>query len=427
MRIVHLSTNESAGGAARAAHGLHASLVAEGADSRMLVLKRQSEDGRVAVAEVGDAERRAWAVVEERWIARERTRVSNTLYSTGAPGACPARHPLVCEADVINLHWVPRLASPRDIGELLALGKPVVWTLHDEWAYTGGCHYASGCERWRTACTACPQLARDPHGLVEAIFASKRIAYARGALTIVAPSRWLARRAEESALLAGCRVECIPYGVDLATFDPMLREAGRTRLGVDPNDVVVLFSADAASERRKGFAELSRALDVAARSIPSARSARLRFVVLGETAGIVLPAGAIAPGRIMDRRALASIVAASDLFVLPSLEDNLPNGILEALACGTPCVAFDAGGAPDMLAVSPGSELAPVGDAEALGASIARSIGNIGLLRSLRAAIRADAERRYAPHLQARGYLALYDERLYAARSRTTPAGHAAP
>ncbi|MCE2883273.1 MAG: glycosyltransferase [Planctomycetaceae bacterium] len=426
MRIVHLSTNESAGGAARAAHGLHASLVAEGADSRMLVLERQSDDGRVAVAEVGDAERRAWAVVEERWIARERTKVSNTLFSTGAPGACPARHPFVREADVINLHWVPRLASARDIGDLLALGKPVVWTLHDEWAYTGGCHYASGCGRWRTACMACPQLARDPHGLVEAVFASKRLAYARGALTVVAPSRWLARRAGESALLAGCRVECIPYGVDLATFDPVLREEGRARLGVVADDILVLFSADAAAERRKGFAELTRALDVAAGILPATVAARLRFVVLGETAGIAMRPGSIAPGRVMDRRTLASIVAASDLFVLPSLEDNLPNGILEALACGTPCVAFDAGGAPDMLANSPGSELAPVGDVHALGASIARAIGNVGLLRPLRGGIRADAEQRYAPRLQARGYLALYDE-LLAARSETTPAGHAAP
>jgi glycosyltransferase involved in cell wall biosynthesis len=102
------------------------------------------------------------------------------------------------------------------------------------------------------------------------------------------------------------------------------------------------------------------------------------------------------------------VVAASDLYVLPSLEDNLPNGVLEAISCGTPCVGFDVGGVPDMLAQMDGCELAPVGDACALGASIARSVRNLSVLRERRAAIRGNAEQRYHPRLQALGYLALY-------------------
>jgi glycosyltransferase involved in cell wall biosynthesis len=421
VQILHLSTSEWSGGAARAAHGLHSALIDAGAESRMLVLQRQSDDARVGVVAADRAEVRAWSVVEERWIARMRTPVSNTFFSLGGLGARPAESALVGAADVLNLHWISGLASIRDVGALLSLGKPVVWTLHDEWAFTGGCHYASGCERWRTACESCPQLSGDPYDLVEAGFVAKGRAYRAGPLAIVAPSRWLAARAGESALLGGCRIACIPYGVDVGTFTPTLRAEGRAALGVRDSETVVLFSADAAAERRKGFAELQRALMRAHAVLPRVGAEMVRFAVLGETEGVVLPSGAIAPGRITDRRRLASIVAASDLYVLPSLEDNLPNGILEALACGTPCVAFDTGGVPDMLSCSPGSELVPVGDADALGAAIARAIGNVELLRTLRPQICDDAVQRYSPQLQARSYLALYKDLIHAARGTGSP------
>jgi len=409
MRVVHLSYNESSGGAARAAHGLHTALVAEGVDSRMLVAHRQSDDPRVEVVDIPCAETRAWNVVEERWISRERSDVSNTFFSTGGPGSALAAHPLVQSADILNLHWIPRLAAPQDIGDLLALGKPVVWTLHDEWAYTGGCHYASGCERWRTRCDACPQLRRDPYEFVKTTFEAKIAAYARGNLVIASPSRWLAQTASESALLRGRRIECIPYGVDLDTFHPSRRDAGRARLGVREDEAVILFSADTAAERRKGFTELRAALEMARAALDASKiSASVRLAVLGHADPATLPEGAVATGHLSSRTALAEVVAASDIYVLPSLEDNLPNGVLEALSCGTPCVGFDVGGVPDMLAQSDGCELAPVGDACALGAAIARSVRNLAALRERRAAIRSNAERRYHPRLQALGYLALY-------------------
>ena len=411
MRVVHLSTNEQAGGAARAAHGLHAALREAGVDSRMLVLERQSDDASVATVARDPLDEGAWRTIDERWIAANRTAVSNTMFSSGGLGADISAHPSIAEAHLVNLHWIAGLASVESVAALLALGKPVVWTLHDEWAYTGGCHYASGCPAWRTGCARCPQLAEDPHGLVAWQFAGKRAAYgpqATGNLVVATPSRWLSSRAGESALLAGRRIETIPYGVDLATFSPEGREAGRRRLGLAEGEAALLFSADAAGERRKGFAELVAALG----ALEGRASSAPRLVVLGDAGQVALPAGAIATGRLADRVALAEVVAASDLYVLPSLEDNLPNGILEAMAAGTACVAFDAGGVPDMLAEAPACAMAPVGDVAALAAAIARALGRIGELRAARPALSAFARARYAPERQAGRYRALYEELL---------------
>ncbi|MFZ9914335.1 MAG: glycosyltransferase, partial [Phycisphaerales bacterium] len=303
-----------------------------------------------------------------------------------------------------------RLLDARALAALRALGKPVVWTLHDEWAYTGGCHYAAGCGRWRDGCRDCPQLANDPHGLVELRFAQKASACADGAMTVVAPSRWLAANARESSVFRGSRVEVVPYGVDLTAFSPERRAAGRRRLGASQDDFVLLFSAEAAFERRKGFAELAAALaTLRARADElGVAAACLKLAVLGHGYGVALPEDAVPLGHVSSREELAEIAAASDLYVMPSLEDNLPNGVLEALASGTPCVGFDIGGVPDMLADAPGCALAPAGDSVALAARIASAARGGIPSAALRCSIRAFAETRYAPARQAEAYLAIY-------------------
>ncbi len=421
MRVLHISTFESSGGAARAAHGLHVGLVAEGVDSHMLVRERQSDDPRVCVATPHEVDAGAWRQIALHWIHNNRTSLSNTFFSTGFAGIAAAEHPLVRSADLINLHWIPGLLDPRGIGELLALGKPVVWTVHDEWAYSGGCHYASGCEQWRAACSACPQLVNDPHGLVPAIFQEKATQYARGPVTVVAPSEWLAARVRASSLLGGSRVEVIPYGVDLDVFTPARREEGRAQLGVKPDEAVILFSADAAGERRKGFDELCAALARARTQLDALGSlaSPVRLAVLGNVDRVQLPEGTLSTGRLFSRTELAAVVAASDLYVLPSLEDNLPNGVLEALACGTACAAFTTGGVPDMLADAPISFLAPVGDVAALADAMVRAVQQLSTLRTRRADLREYAVKRYALTRQARSYITLYSallaERLTAA------------
>src|SRR5262249_19568734 len=151
-----------------------------------------------------------------------RTSVSNTFFSLPTPAYDLSRHPLVAEADVIHLHWVATLLSPAGIAQLQRLGKPLVWTLHDQRAFTGGCHFSAACDHYQHECTPCPQLQRDPARLTAAILADS-LATVEPGITVVCPSRWLADCAQKSALFRKFRIEVIPYGLDVARFRPSSR------------------------------------------------------------------------------------------------------------------------------------------------------------------------------------------------------------
>jgi len=180
MKVVHISTYDTAGGAARAAYRLHRGLRDGGVDSRMLVRYKRSDDPFVATAAPGTAskeEEQAFfcqAAIQDQAINANRTEISNTLFSISYPGYDLSAASLIREADVIHLHWICYYQSPMTIKSLLDLGKPVVWTLHDQWAFTGGCHYSAGCSGYERGCEACPQLRDDPFGLAAALLSDKK-------------------------------------------------------------------------------------------------------------------------------------------------------------------------------------------------------------------------------------------------------------
>jgi glycosyltransferase involved in cell wall biosynthesis len=369
----------------------------------MLVRDRISDDPEVVAVSIEPAALRLAREIESRWIASERSELTDTFFSASLDGIDLSGHPTVRGADLLHLHWIPGLLDVPAIGALLAGETPVVWTLHDEWPFTGGCHYTAGCDRWRARCEACPQLRRDPLGLVPAQFREKRKSLDRGRPVVVAPSRWLADRARSSALLSGLETEVIPYAVDLEAFRPELREAGRKDLSLGTEEPLLVFSAESTRERRKGFDHLLEALGRLDVGVP-----RPRLGVVGESDDVSLPSGSIRFGRLADRRRVAAIVAAADLVAIPSLEDNLPNAALESLASGTPVVAYATGGLPEALAGAPGCRLAPTGDCEGLAAIIGESLRELDRLRSLRAEIRRFAIERFAPSRLADAHRRLY-------------------
>lgn len=419
LQVVELATNDTLGGAARSAYRLHVGLRELGVEARMLARWKHSDDPTVQAYEPNHIDQERIAVdrpTRQRWVTDNRTDRTDTLFSLGQLSLDVTHHPLVRSADVIHLHWVANFLGPASFDALVALDRPIVWTLHDEWAYTGGCHYAAGCDGYRHGCARCPQLFEDPLRLVERLFAERLAAWQGAPLTVVTPSRWLASCAGSSAILRGHDVRVIPYGLDTSVFTPPSAEARRifrVRHGIPRERFVLAFGVDRLAERRKGHEHLVEALAIARERLGDVHL--LRF---GDPTGaptIDLPTTDL--GRIDDDDALALAYGSADAFVLPTLEDNLPNGVLESLASGTPVLGYATGGVPDLVEEGITGWLAPTGDVQALAAKLVEATADIEAARRMGVNGRIAALQRHTLRAQAGSYRALYEELLGGAAS----------
>jgi len=415
MRILHINATDNIGGAGRAAYRLHTGLRRIGQDSAMFVLRRSSSDPDViAFTPATDLFSRLRRRLRWEWINRSFTRYRNSrpegleLFSDARTqyGPAPLRRLPLC--DVINLHWVAGLVDYTSFFAQVPQHTPVVWTLHDMNAFTGGCHYDHGCGKYRDRCGACPQLgSEDERDLSRHVWERKRRASSQvepGRLHIVTPSRWLAREAERSALLARLPVSIIPNSLDPDVFVPRERKVARAALQIPQEAAVVLFVSDSTVNRRKGFTLLAQAL-AGLSDLPD-----LFLVSLGR--GRPSLEGTVPHrhlGHLGDDRLLALVYSAADLFVIPSLQDNLPNTVLEAMACGTPVVGFDVGGIPDMVRPGVTGVLAPVGDVNALREAIAELLQDPARRAEMSKNCRRIAVEEYALEVQARRYVELYE------------------
>jgi glycosyltransferase involved in cell wall biosynthesis len=317
-------------------------------------------------------------------------------------------------ASVVNLHnlhggYFDYAMLPR-----WAARKPLVWTLHDMWALTGHCAYSFGCDRWVDGCHHCPmwrenepldEIPRTPWDNSRGEWRRKRRTYARTALTVVAPTRWLADMAERS-ILRPESVHHVPYPLDTETYSAMDRAAARDLLGLPQDRPVALFGAAQLHNERKGMRLLIEAVEHVRRELPD-----LELVAMGPTGGLLGELrGAHSVGEVTGARLQRAVYSAVDVLVLPSLADNQPLSMLESMACGRPVVAFDAGGVPETVRHGETGWLAPAGDAEALGTGLLEVLSNAELRTRLGVASREHVERTHAMSQQARRYGELYEE-----------------
>ena len=350
MKILHVSTSDRLGGAAIGANRLHRALRRAGIDSHMLVLRKVTADPNAhALAtrlnRFGRARRRLAERRHARQLARHPRNAASGYWSLNSFDYPIADAINRFDADVVNLHWLGGNTLP--ISQLAKIRAPLVWTLRDMWAFSGGCHYSGDCARYQAACGDCPQLLSPAHNdISRQLHSAKWRHWSSVDMTIVCISRWLADCARQSALMRERRIEVIGNPLDTAVFKPLDKATARRAFNLPLDKQLILFGAiGGASDARKGFKYLAEALQ------GMASDADAEVVVFGaeQTEDLALGMPAHQIGSLQDETSLSLLYSACDVYVMPSLQEGLGNTALEALACGAPCVSFDGTGTRDPI------------------------------------------------------------------------------
>lgn len=417
-RILHLSGTDTQGGAARGSYWLHRALVDGGTDSRMLVDRKFSDDETVKAPANGNAViRRLRAMAERAPLASYRP-TGESFWSTNWVPSLAVRAVRNETPDIVHIHWGGGGFLP--VEAVARFGCPVVWTLRDMWPFTGGCHYTAGCDFFRTGCGACPQLrSTNENDLSRKVFNRKRDAWQDSEIWPVPISKWLADEARSSPLFHGRPMEIIPNGLDTERFRPSDRNAARREWHLPLERKLILFGAlHATTDTRKGFSELCDAIRQLARD---GAPDRYMLVVFGadESDGMKsLGIDVVAVGNIADDRRIATLYAAADVMVTPSLQEAFGKTLIEAMACATPVVAFDHGGPADIVEHKRSGYLARPFEAADLAAGIAWCLDGDERLKILRRHARERVERYYDICVVARQYTDLYQRILNPAQKQ---------
>lgn len=348
MKILVVNQSDTQGGAARAAYRLHKALVSADVDSRMLVQRKGSADYLVQEhsSKVVNLVQKLRPALDGTltWPYRNRTK---TLFSPAwIPFSGMAEEINRLSPDLVHLHWVT--GGMLRIEDVAKINAPVVWSLHDMWAFTGGCHYDENCGAFKRNCGNCKVLQSNRNNdLSRKVFERKQKAFNKSNdITIVGLSNWLAGEAKASSLFCDYPVVNLPNPIDTTVFAPFDPLQARKLLNLPTDKKLVLFGAVAAtSDPRKGFEQLSRAL-----SVCQSEDAELVVFGAGDPSGDVpFHQKAHYLGNLHDDLSLRIAFCAADVMVVPSLQENLSNAIMESLSCGTPVVGFNIGGNSDLV------------------------------------------------------------------------------
>lgn len=333
-------------------------------------------------------------------------------FSPANTGVDISNHPYLRNADVLHLHWINAgFLSLKNLQQLEKLNKPIVWTLHDMWAFTGGCHHSRGCLHYESSCGNCPFLKKPKaNDLSNKIHEEKERIYAGLNMSVVTPSNWLASCAKQSSLFKNRRIEVIPNPIDTSIYKPTEKKAARLQLHLKEEKIYLAFIAANVSTPFKGVNFLRDALRLLNEKHGVSKD-QLELLVIGKVKDdayddFVYPVHLA--GVIRDEQQMVNYYNAADVFVLPSLEENLPNTIMEAMACGTPAVAFDTGGIPDLIDDGKNGLLARYKSAEDMAAKIYSLISNKELLGEMSNEAVKKVKNHYSKEIIAEKYINLY-------------------
>lgn len=349
MRVVHLNTYENFGGAAIAGNRLVKALNEKYHDiSEML----NASDTKNIQSLASFYTKVNFALDVFKFSLKAADPSYKFRFSLAEFGSSVYKNKKILEADIIHIHWVNQgFLSLSALDKLISLNKPIVWTLHDMWPFTGGCHYSETCSNYRAQCGNCFYLKNpDSKDISHDIWRNKSHIFNKNTrVTFSACSNWLKEVAQSSAMTKNIPVVTIPNPIDTEVFSPQEKAEIRKRFGIDVNKKIILFGASNINEERKGLKYLIASLNLL---IKEYTENDIEVVIFGKSKGFdesLIPLKVYNMGSVNTELELSVIYNLADVFVLPSLEDNLPNMVMEALSCGIPSVTFNTGGLPDLI------------------------------------------------------------------------------
>jgi glycosyltransferase involved in cell wall biosynthesis len=361
MKITILSTFDNFGGASIAASRLNKALNINGLSSKMLVQEKKGNLPNIETIAPNWFQKKLaflrFALDRLQFTFYEKNKDVRFIFSQAKIGVDVSNHPLIQQSDIIHLHWINfGFLSLNSLEKLFKTNKPIICTLHDMWAFTGGCHYARECTNYEKSCGNCEQFLKNPsqNDLSHQVWERKKEIFSNANLTIVTCSEWLAQKARESSLLKDKTIISIPNPIDIEIFRPIEKSVARAYFKLNPVKKYILFGAVKISDERKGFAYFVEASSVISNQllVNGEKISDIEIIIFGQAQASDferLPFKVNILGRLSDLEIIAKAYSAATVFVSPSIEDNLPNTIMESMACGTPVVGFEVGGIPEMI------------------------------------------------------------------------------
>lgn len=355
MKVLLINTSDIVGGAAVAANRLLHALNNCGIEAKMLVKVKSSDDNRVI--SIGDSFLFSFfkkvRFIFERFVIFLSNKFSkNNLFavSIANTGFDISNFDAVKEADVIHIHWINQgFLSLSDINKISSLGKPIIWTMHDMWPFTSVCHYAGDCNEYQKKCQKCKML--DSKYLVERNFDNKFYLYSNANVTFVGCSNWISNLAKSSSLIKDNPIFSVPNTIDIEKYKPIDKKEAKRKVGFDTKKTYILFISQKVTDERKGVMYFVEAMNIIKSNYPE-KSKNIEVVMLGKNSNQIqlqIPFKTHAIGYVSDEKKIIDVYNAIDVYVTPSMQDNLPNTIMEAMACGVPCVGFNIGGVPELI------------------------------------------------------------------------------
>ena len=414
MKILHLSTDDFSGGASRAAYRLHTALLQNDIDSTMRVLSHQTANDKVI------AGRAARSLIEKvkgrihkklRELVERNFKTDNLImHSFGQVSAGIVSEINNSDADVVNLHWIVNLLSIEDIGRI---NKPIVWTLHDMWAFCGGEHVVTDGPHSRFRTGYLPE--NRPSGesgpdLNRQAWESKKKYWADQLFNIVTPGHWMAACAKESVLFQNAPITVIPNPIEMEhLWRPMPKDFARRVLGLKQNKKYVLSGSAGGMPHLKGEDLLKQVMA----KIAETDSDTIELLVFGQYQPVshrewVCQTHWLGPVR--DDYVMALIYSAADVMVVPSRQDNLPNTAVEAHACGLPVAAFNIGGLPDIVDHQQSGWLASAFDTDKLAEGILWILHDQGKWDQLSTNARNIAQEKFSTKVVVQQYMSVYEQ-----------------